>query len=973
MLSGWKLCFAVCLFSPALVAQQTTHRTSQWFPATPIANPSTAANTPATQSEMLPQVAPVFVEDGKTTSSLVIVNNSAISAGATISVRGLSGTEAMHTHIPLEPHEQQEISLQSLLSGVQNAPTIGSVTVSQDPELKGLTVVSQLLITNQRGALPSYVDEELAMPVIGGSTTLRGVADESLGSALIAVTSIVGWTQKITLHCMSQNNESKPAVITLPAEATVLISSCSGQTVSDLESYSSGIIQHPQHGIQGYELVTDGGIGTIAAFGLAAHSRNQDPVYSGIPFTDPATIHAANSVFAGVPFGAQPALPDGIYAPRISFTNFSAHPAHITVSLVTTPPGDPSSASVTAASPQRQILQQLTIVPRRTSEFTLSNPGSQSGLQQSLIVETDRNPGEVLSKVVSRSDGNLFQIELLGKDQMDEDNGGSHPWSINGDSVAHLLLFNYSDNPRVFGVGVSNGAIVWDKKYTLVPYETREISINELIQDEVPDDKGQILSPLHTSGVVNWMVPDSGEGTGRLMVTSHSQAIARNFSCGNFIVVCGSQVWTNFSSFPINSIAMAGYTAEPQFCDEFSPSQCTGGSSVSSGSASYNWSIGATSVVRPNTSSDQYAQSPNLYGVGVGTGSSSVAMTAGSCSSYGYPPGPTVVPTVSFSGIPSVAIGATTTTNVTVTPSSNTTPISLSITSPAAIVSPTGTFTQNTGVIVKGMSAGMATITATVPNPEGGNPIPVGSTTFPVIPSISGSNPTVWWFRGQNPASSTYPVSVTLTSSAGSSTTWSVSQSDSKVNLSASTGAQITVSSTGQHFSAQNNDISITATANGEQSAPFTITAKTPWKLTAVPPYTGCNPTPYSYNTELQYNLVDNLSITMSNNIGWNEVVAADACENGSNWCNWAIATSPGTTNPVIDDLSPPTLDKNPTPAPTCTGSPNGTTRYRSASQSISVGTSTAGSGVLVQTDYLGYYGDHGQHDSIQSPGQPPQ
>jgi hypothetical protein len=583
--------------------------------------------------EMLPQVAPIFVENGKTSSSLVIVNNSAINAGATISVRGLLGAEVLNRHVSLKPHEQQEISMQSLLSGIGVPPSIGSVTVSQDSELKGLTVVSQMLITNERGTLPSYVDEELAMPAIGGSTTLRGVADDAAGDALLAVTSIVNWTQEVTLHCLAQNGESKPAIITLEAQSTALISNCSGQTVTDLGTYLSSGSQHAQHGIQGYELVTDGGIGTIAAFGLAFHSRNQDPIFSVIPFVDPARIHAANTVFAGVPFGTQAALPDGVYKPRISFTNFASSPARVTISAAITPAGAPSGSTASAVTPEKRVLQELIVAPRHSTEFAPSDIGSQGGLQQSLIIESDRNPGELLSKVVSRGDGNLFEIELLGKDQLDEDNGGSHPWHVDGDSVAHLLLFNYSDEPRVFGVRISNSAIVWDKKYKLVPYETREVSINELISDEVPDDKGRVLSPDQSSGVVNWMVPDAGEGTGRLMVTSRSRALARNFSCGQFIVVCGMTFVTSWNGvLPVND-TLALYTADPNFCDEFGPNQCYGGSSVGGGSASYSWSIGASNIVTPSSSS---SYSPALYGVNPGSGYADGTATAGNCSSTGY-------------------------------------------------------------------------------------------------------------------------------------------------------------------------------------------------------------------------------------------------------------------------------------------------------------------------------------------------
>lgn len=95
-----------------------------------------------------------------------------------------------------------------------------------------------------------------------------------------------------------------------------------------------------------------------------------------------------------------------------------------------------------------------------------------------------------------------------------------------------------------------------------------------------------------------------------------------------------------------------------------------------------------------------------------------------------YPSGPdNVNPSVSFSPpITSVAVGQTATTTATVTPpSGNTTPISLSMTGGAEIVSPTGTFTESTTVIVKGVTAGSATLSATITNPDGGGTEDIGN------------------------------------------------------------------------------------------------------------------------------------------------------------------------------------------------------------------------------------------------------
>jgi hypothetical protein len=334
------------------------------------------------------------------------------------------GNQVVTTHQALKPHQQQEISVQSLLARAAVRPMVGSITVEQDPELKGMTVASQLLITSNRGASPAYVDEELAMPGIDGSGTLRAVADASAGTTLLAVTSIVSWTQHVRLHCLTPKSENSLATLTLAPNATLLVSNCSGQTVDSLTSFEDAVSKGSEERIESYELITHGGAGTMAAFGLAPHLRNQDVVLSGMPFSDPKKINSPNSVFAGVPFGPQPTLPDGVYAPRISLTNFSISSAHVKVSVATTQQNLPASQGAAGNSPEKRVLRQLTIDPRRTVEFALSDSTSQSGLLQSVIVESDRQPGEVLGKVVSRSDGSLYEIELLGKDQLDQNNGG---------------------------------------------------------------------------------------------------------------------------------------------------------------------------------------------------------------------------------------------------------------------------------------------------------------------------------------------------------------------------------------------------------------------------------------------------------------------------------------------------------------------------------------------------------------------
>jgi hypothetical protein len=85
------------------------------------------------------------------------------------------------------------------------------------------------------------------------------------------------------------------------------------------------------------------------------------------------------------------------------------------------------------------------------------------------------------------------------------------------------------------------------------------------------------------------------------------------------------------------------------------------------------------------------------------------------------------------------------------------------------------------------------------------------------------------------------------------------------------------------------------------------------------------------------------------------------------------LTSSPGSTGPILDTLGGPPLSSKPSPAPKCDSPPKGTTAYENVPQSIFVGSSTAGAGVLAQTDTLTYYLDQGNSTGITPPPPPPQ
>src|SRR5271168_2191309 len=112
-------------------------------------------------------------------------------------------------------------------------------------------------------------------------------------------------------------------------------------------------------------------------------------------------------------------------------------------------------------------------------------------------------------------------------------NAGVHPWTIQGDTESHIVLFNHSKNDKKVGVFINTaGSTLWASETVLAASETREVSINKLQKDQIADDQGRRLPVGAKEGVVDWMSPESGDVTGRLMVTSRSAAMARNFSCG---------------------------------------------------------------------------------------------------------------------------------------------------------------------------------------------------------------------------------------------------------------------------------------------------------------------------------------------------------------------------------------------------------------------------------------------------------
>jgi hypothetical protein len=242
-----------------------------------------------------------------------------------------------------------------------------------------------------------------------------------------------------------------------------------------------------------------------------------------------------------------------------------------------------------------------------------------------------------------------------------------------------------------------------------------------------------------------------------------------------------------------------------------------------------------------------------------------------------------------------------------------------------------------------------------------------GSQPVTVVPNITGSN-TVWWFNGQNPPG--YNTSVTLTSSGGSSTSWSITAGSDKVRLSGATGTSITVTSTGTAWSSFSGDIGIVATANSVPSATFAMTSRRPYFL-AFPQFVPNCDQYLGYVDSWSYQIQDQLLTAMPAQVDWNEKFTTGIVDDDPPFDNWSVYGLPQQTGAkgtiLVDDISGPVINYNPppSPVPSCNG-PG--TQIQHWGQEFRIGTQVVGGGQRVQTDNLTRFVNHAEHDAQVSP-----
>jgi len=593
----------------------------------------------------MPLVAPLFIQDRDFASTLVVVNGSAVTAVADVVLSGLDGREITRKTVSLTGHSQLRLEVFQLLQTAVSGVTMGRITVTQNPTQKGSSLLASLSMTYLGSHQPTYIDEELAMPTTEGSQILRAVADQSSGSPLIAITSLSEMPQRITIECLGESEtRSFSKSVQLLGGETLMTGACSHRTVygGDLATAFTEDGEEPRepHSV-GVALRTDGMPGSFAAFGLARHRTDSDEYFSALTFADPKMIRSSSTVFTGVLVGSSSLFPKGKYVPQLTMVNFSTNDIHVRLKY----------AQSSVSTPVVQDLQNMIVPARSSTTLAVNSLKGDPGLRNSFLVIPDGAPGELVAKLVSVSESSLREVELLGKDEMSKENGGSHPWSLEQSTESTLLLFNPSAEEQPFTVAIQAGNVLWQKVYKLASMQTEAIRIRGLIEGRIKDDRGKILPGGALEGEVGWFTPGPGGGKGRILQSNPNLAMARNFSCGNGYVLCGASFSANTTTIPIGQTATFGTLFSEVCFDSIPGPGCTGTFSYYGTSGyTFQWNTGASSIISfPGASN---TATVTVYGQGAG--STSVTAYAydpvGHCGPYLDGATGFVTPTVSISG-----------------------------------------------------------------------------------------------------------------------------------------------------------------------------------------------------------------------------------------------------------------------------------------------------------------------------------
>jgi len=374
----------------------------------------------------------------------------------------------------------------------------------------------------------------------------------------------------------------------------------------------------------GLQIKSDATAEELSVYGIS-WSRFSSPTLTSVEFAAIEALRSADTGFAGIAMGRTAPLGGENYTPVLTLANFSDSVSEV---LIT------SAMSASAASPKTSS-RRVTIPALSTETMTLESDGADSRLQNSILVQPTTAPGSVVAKLVSTARPEFPVLEYQPKDVKQLENSGLHPWTIEGGKKSTMLLFNSTAQEQYFNIKIYAGDKPWQKALLLKPLETRAVEVGQLIASQEPDDLGVKLPVTATHGELHWSTAGRWKGLGRLVVSSKTHRLARNFSCGQCVVPC--DVAFSPSQLALQIDGQDAFYGNVALCMS-DACQCKDGWLMGYGGSGYNyaWSSADTGISSINGATN--LDSANFVGVGIGGTDGNVQVSDAQCDVGAFAP-----------------------------------------------------------------------------------------------------------------------------------------------------------------------------------------------------------------------------------------------------------------------------------------------------------------------------------------------
>jgi hypothetical protein len=543
----------------------------------------------------MPLIAPLFIEDASTHSEITMVNNSTHPLDVEITLTALSGEQLGMTTVSLAAHEQNVLPIADLFSASPHTPaaTFGSIMLMPT---RPASLAGQLSIVSHGPFHTEDVEEEFLMAMESKPTNYRAVVGDVSGLPAIAIRSLSAAPQKISVTCVKEDgsfhvNDN----LQIAPNQTLLVHACSASEHIQMNSINDvfgNTAEEP--GAAGMWVSSSAPSQEIAVFGIGVRGNLARSLVS-IPFENVNTLRSTAGVYPGATLSPS-SHKRQTFRLRIPMANFGNAPRTVKVWL--TKGSGPRST--------RELIADTVVAAGTAVQWQSREIHSEPFGGNSVVVEADGAPGELISSVQlqQESQGNDVIGTLPWKDQGQAENGGEHPWSINGGMSSDVLLFNA--DPKVKNQSVqftvyADGQF-WTRSLTVDPLATVRVSLKDIIQKQELDDKGRSLSKTSMSGIVTWSTGLNPRIFGKLIQADEYTGISRAYACGQYVSACGVAL-TNPSP---NPIAVGEQTEVEVFevmaCTGDAPCECNDGCGSASTTGVLNWETDNSNILTVNSS-----------------------------------------------------------------------------------------------------------------------------------------------------------------------------------------------------------------------------------------------------------------------------------------------------------------------------------------------------------------------------------